>query len=248
MSTKQEACDTSSIEKKPPSVNEIFKNDIRFELWGLFSMYPELTLADISEKMGKSKSTIHPHLKLLEEMDIIEEIREEKVRGSIKAKVYALKKGYDEILARWGNEESCRKKTEIDQEMATKIANQGLNMARIKKKTLEMEISFWEKILSSGIGGPDEHAIQMLNEMYELNPDTKGRFYKKKESLHTYGYFSNSEYIAFKKLFAEFFKKLNEVIHEEERDNPNIEKPFYFFGEALPLKRMYEYLHPPTAK
>ena len=228
------------------NINDIFRNDIRFQLWGLFSMYPELSLSDLSKKLGKSKSTLHPHIKMLLQLDIIEIIREEKIRGSIKAKIFALKKGYDEKIS------SCcpeyYQKKVIDKEIGSIIARQGLAKAKIKKKTVETEIEFWEKILNSGIGGPDEFALQLLQEMYKLKQKSKGQVLMPLDSLFTQGYFSENVYKDFRTLYFEFFDKIQTIIHEDEKDDPTIEKPFFFSTQVLPLKKMFDYLHPTKLK
>ncbi|MGM0470034.1 MAG: winged helix-turn-helix transcriptional regulator [Promethearchaeati archaeon] len=78
---------------------EILRNEIRFSIFILLNLYPELSYSEISQKLSKAKSTLHPHLKKLIKLELIEVSREEKVRGNIPANYYSLKKGYLEKLA-----------------------------------------------------------------------------------------------------------------------------------------------------
>ncbi|MFX1242175.1 MAG: ArsR family transcriptional regulator, partial [Promethearchaeota archaeon] len=81
----------SNSRKKQFDPVKLFQNDTRFQMWGLLSMYPELSFSEICKKLEKSKSTVHHHLQKLIEIGLIEVKREEKVRGSIPAKIYALR-------------------------------------------------------------------------------------------------------------------------------------------------------------
>ena len=84
---------SESIQDKDdqPDYYKVFQNDIRFQIWGLLSIFPELSFTEICRKLSRSKSTVHHHLQKLLEIGVVEVIREEKVRGSIPAKIYSLR-------------------------------------------------------------------------------------------------------------------------------------------------------------
>ncbi|UYP47524.1 hypothetical protein NEF87_003809 [Candidatus Lokiarchaeum ossiferum] len=229
-------------EKKEASVKDIFKNNLRFQMWGLFSMYPELTLADLSEKLGKSKSTIHPHLKILEELGIIEEIREEKVRGNIKAKVYQLQHDYEEKLTSWEKKCDCHERKEVDKAMGKTLIENTISRVKIMKKTLETEMRFLEKLQNSGIDGPDEYALQILNDIYSFDPERRSRTYS------LFDYMSHDSYMEYMKFYDKFFKEINIFERAEMKANPKAEKPYHAFTHIIPLKTMLEYLYPKKKK
>ena len=55
-----------------PTIDLSFWNDIRYRIYGLLSVYPELSFTELAKKLEKSKSTLHPHLQKLIELGIIE--------------------------------------------------------------------------------------------------------------------------------------------------------------------------------
>lgn len=222
-------------------INDIFNNENRFNLWELFSIFPELTLSDLSHYLKKSKSTIHPHLKILEEMDLIEEVREEKVRGQYKAKVYSLKKGYHEKFGNWGMQPNC-KKEEIDVDLGMRMTENLQNWIQIQISKLELQKKFFAT-LQEDIQSPNpEEALKMLNTIYGIQLKEEKSHIISKKTLKAFGFIDEGTYQNFRELFAEFYKKLGEHIDEAEGDNPTIEKPYYFFMNTIPIKMIYQYL------
>lgn len=71
-------------------LEEIFKSKVRHEIFFLLSIYGELNLTDLSKLLDKSKPALHRHIQNLLKVGLICESKEEKVRGSIKAKFYQL--------------------------------------------------------------------------------------------------------------------------------------------------------------
>ncbi|MFW9781638.1 MAG: ArsR family transcriptional regulator, partial [Candidatus Heimdallarchaeota archaeon] len=55
-----------------PTIDMSVLTGIRLQIWGLLNVYPELSFTELAKKLGKSKSTIHPHLQKLIELGIIE--------------------------------------------------------------------------------------------------------------------------------------------------------------------------------
>ncbi len=70
---------------------------IRLRIWGLLNVYPELSFTELAKKLGKSKSTIHPHLQKLIELGIVGISRKEHIRANIEAHYYSLTTDADEI-------------------------------------------------------------------------------------------------------------------------------------------------------
>ena len=69
---------------------ELLNHEIRFKIFSLLNMYPELNFTELSEKLNKSKSTIHPHIQKLIDVELIHVSREEQVRGKFSRKYYSL--------------------------------------------------------------------------------------------------------------------------------------------------------------
>jgi len=207
---------------KEESVIEILRSEIRFRIFVLLNLYPELSFSEISQKLKKSKSTIHPHLEKLIKLELIEVSREEKVRGNIPAKFYSLKKGYLEKLAG------------IDEESSELTVDES-NLAFFRTwtnfmiKTLEMYYEFFEKKASEG------DVSKILEEMR-----------KNKEGFSSMYFFSKEQYMKARDYYHEYQEKLNEL--EAEENGLKKEKPFYIFTIAIPLKRVIETLEIPSKK
>ncbi|MFX0211390.1 MAG: ArsR/SmtB family transcription factor [Candidatus Hodarchaeota archaeon] len=74
------------------SLDIIINSPVRHNIFFLLNVYRELSLTDLSQLLHKSKPALHRHIQKMIEAGIIKESKEEKVRGSIKAKYYKLVK------------------------------------------------------------------------------------------------------------------------------------------------------------
>lgn len=202
----------SNSEEEP--IIEILKSEIRFRIFVLLNLYPELSYSEISQKLKKSKSTIHPHLKKLINLELIEVSREEKVRGNIPAKFYSLKKGYLEKLADIDEESS-----ELPVDESTLIFFK--TMTNFLIKTMDMYYKFVEKMASEG------NISMGLKEMR-----------KNKEGFSSMYFFSKEQYMKARDYYHEYNEKLNEL--EVEESDLKKERPFFLLSIAIPLKRIIE--------
>ena len=227
--------------EKKKKKDDLFKSKINFQLWGLFSMYKRLSLSELAFKLKKSKSTIHPYIKDYLQREIIEVKEEKQIRGNIKAKIYGFKKGYHERIFSCEKDSKCLQKTEFDKEFGNKILKENIMKTKLHIKTLETQLAFFEKLVNSGINGPDERAIEILKEIYELSPEEK-KMFKKKKIFNTVAYNSKASHELLGRLMNELLVKFNEETAGEEEEFPDIEKPFHFLAFGMPLKLMMEYL------
>lgn len=212
----------NSKEIQEETVIEILKSEIRFRIFVLLNLYPELSFSEISQKLNKSKSTIHPHLEKLIKLELIEVSREEKVRGNIPAKFYSLKKGYLEKLAGIDEESS-----ELPVDESTLMFFRTWTNFIIK--TLEMYYKFFE------IKAFEGNISKILEEMR-----------KNKEGFSSMYFFSKEQYMKARDYYHEYQEKLTEL--EAEENGLKKERPFYIFTIAIPLKRVIETLEIPSKK
>ena len=87
---------TPEMKKQQKTIVDILKNNTRFMIHSLLSIYPRMSLPTLKKFTGKSKSTLSVHLSKMIEAGIVEEADEVKVRGSIKKKYYKLTSTADE--------------------------------------------------------------------------------------------------------------------------------------------------------
>jgi len=193
---------------------EILRSEIRFSIFVLLNLYPELSYSEISQKLSKAKSTLHPHLKKLIKLELIEVSREEKVRGNIPANFYSLKKGYLEKLADIEQDSS-----ELPPDESSLVFFK--TMTNFLIKTLELYYKFIENMAS------EDNFSMVLKEMR-----------KKKKMLSSMYFFSKEHYKKASDYYHEFTQKLNELEAEEEELKK--ERPFFLFTVVLPLKRIIE--------
>ena len=233
---------TEKTEKKKKK-DDLFKSKINFQLWGLFSMYPQLSLSELALKLVKSKSTIHPYIQEYLKREIIEVKEEKQIRGNIKAKIYGFKQGYHERIFSCEKDSKCLKKTEFDKEFGSKILRENIMKTKLHIKTLDTQLAFFEKLLNSGINGPDERALEMLKKVYKLDtsPDSKHMF-KRKDIYNNVAWNSEKSHILLQKMMKDVLKKFSEETDAEEEEFPDIEKPYHFLSFGMPLKLMMEYL------
>lgn len=90
---------TPEPSSKPPTIHEMLKFSTRFDIWGLLSIYNELSLTELSAKMNKSKSTIHSHMqKLIEAGIVVQKVADEyeDSNKNLKKVVYRLAENLEE--------------------------------------------------------------------------------------------------------------------------------------------------------
>lgn len=190
-----------------------FNNEIRFRIWGLLSMYSELSFTELCKKLLKSKSTVHPHLQKLIKHDIVEVVREEKVRGNIPAKIFSLKK----------RELTSSTFTGIkEMEIFDDILSAKSFEVHIRN-FIDMKLRFYERLERSE-GGPD-----VLKQMKD-----------DEEIFNSTFFLTESQYRKTKELFNELLEKLNKIINEDGTKEKNRVKPFHFMVSAINLNRILE--------
>jgi predicted transcriptional regulator len=195
-------------------------NPIRSSVVFLLIMYHELSFTELSNKLGRSKSTIHPHLKALEEAGIIMVSREER-RGGNPSKYYR----YNTLSAKSTVAGKIEKSKGIDKDIAQKIITTEKNKMVDLKGIIQMYIKFWE-LLEENL----DQAPKIIENMPTILADyADTRFFLTKEEYELWW----KEYFALSIKFGKYLAK-------QSVENPNAEKPFYFFATFLPLKQVFE--------
>ncbi|MHA2391648.1 MAG: winged helix-turn-helix domain-containing protein [Promethearchaeota archaeon] len=206
------------------SINKIISmNPIRSSIITLLIMYRELSYTELSKKLGRSKSTIHPHLKKLEDIGVICVSKEEH-RGGTPAKYYA----YNPESARKTVTGKINKSKGIDRKAAEQIITTEKNKMIGLKGIIDRYIKFWE-LLEQNI----DKAPKILEEMPSIMADF----------ADTRFFLSEEEYKLWWKKYFSLSVEFGKYLGEESAKNPTTEKPFYFFATFLPLKQIFEKIH-----
>ena len=200
--------------------NFISMNPIRSHIIGLLQMYPELSYTELSKKMEKSKSTIHPHLQKLLDLRIIR-FRTKKQLGGNPPKYYSI----DPETAKKSVIGTIDKSKGINKEVAQRIITKEKSKMIVLKGVLEMYIRFWE-LLEENL----EEAPDILEQMPTILSDfSDTRFHLTKEEYELW--------------YEKYFEKSVEFgayLAEKRAKDPMAAKPYYFFATFLPLKQIYE--------
>ncbi len=212
-------------EQKPKNLWEVLRFKTKFQIYGYLNVYRERTLAELSELTGKSKSTIHEHIKSLIEWGFVRETREEDSHSNIKTKYFSWNKNVD-------LEECCAepKKDEILTE----------KKARNKIKTLKSFVAYNKNILDNFDKfldtldnqlneGETDKVISKIEEVYKTEGNARPfisiAFYTKENAL---------------KMQDEFYDLYKEIPDEEKTE---IGESPYFGGMSLfPIKLIMDYL------
>lgn len=195
---------------------KILQDPITFKVYLLLLTYNELSLVELTQKVGKSKPTVFRHVQKLIEADFVTESREEKVRGSILAKFYRPKMDnfapknpfMPDQLQSLSNEDRIRFYREICR--AT-----GVSINFIKSALDELQIYLDQK--------PVEEIPDFI-----MAPDIILNLQFLPEKAY------NKWFEGYQKFMMEFFQSMQAEIL-----NPDIERPYALILGVLPVKKIY---------
>jgi DNA-binding transcriptional ArsR family regulator len=196
------------IYKEP--VFELLESELRFRIFSLLNIYPELSFSEIAELLDKRKSTLHPHIQKLIDIGVIEVSREEKVRGNFARNYYSLNSGFFNDLEVVDKDLSA-----IDDYIFIVFKN----WVKFIIKTMRTYEKFLNKLEL------DENGIDRLKKSL-IN----------REALSGMYFFSVEQYHKASNLTVEYIKELEKIQREGKKE----ERPFYLLSIALPLKDILE--------
>ena len=194
------------IYKEP--VFELLESELRFRIFSLLNIYPELSFSEIAELLDKSKSTLHPHIQKLIDIGVLEVSRKEKVRGNFTRNYYSLKSGVFNDL-----EVVDKDLSTIDDYAFTVIKN----WVKFIIKTMKMYEKFLNKL-----------------ELDEKGIDRLIKSIVKREVLSGMFFFSVEQYRKASDLTIKYLKELEKI----QREGIKEEKQFYLLSIALPIKHI----------
>lgn len=214
--------------------SHLLQNGTRFQIWGLLSIFPELSFSQICKKLNKGKSTVHPHLQKVIELDIIEVVKEKKVRGNIPAKYYALsneKQSNNIITCGIGNH--CPHIITGDKNTGSlnglfsdlKLTHDIIEGEKIieiyNKNIIDSKLKFYETIRNSN------YAPQIIQEIFGGN-----------ETFNSVMFLSELEYRKLRELFEILLRDLQDFIESRKLTEERIEKYYVFSASAINFNRI----------
>jgi DNA-binding transcriptional ArsR family regulator len=218
---------------------KIFQNDTRFQIWGLLSMYQELSFSKICRKLNKSKSTVHYHLQKLIELGLIEVVREEKVRGSIPAKIYSLKNidvSDNAFICGIGNRPCPSLVTGEITGTIEDLLSYGIDDI-VSEKIIE-----GEKVIETYYKNIHQSRFNFYQELSSLDESsvTLKSIFEQKSFFNSIIFLSKSQYQKIRSLMEDLLLKLYKIIEVDKNKDKASEKPFVFLTSAMNFKEILE--------
>ena len=207
---------------------ELLSSKVRMQILLFLNINDEMSLTQLSIAMNKSKPALHRHLKKMIELGIIEERREEKVRGSIRAKIYGLSSKYEEqsrpidreaLLASTNEEELLENLSKL-----IRVYRAALQQVT---STSQMADEWVKKIKKQAIEG-----LLDLNEIKHASSRKDFRFY--------WEFVSEEDLDLFLQYYEEFKSKVEELSKKNKDNEARKEKPFTFLSLLLPIKEIMQ--------
>ncbi|MFW9948161.1 MAG: winged helix-turn-helix domain-containing protein [Candidatus Odinarchaeota archaeon] len=214
-----------------PTIDMSVLTGIRFRIWGLLNVYPELSFTELAKKLGKSKSTIHPHLQKLIEFGIVEISKREHIRANIEAHYYSLTPNADEITSIPAYDLSQG----YNKEYVQKISKSGKSLIIYHRKLLDNYIKFLAYLAETD----SDDIVEIRKKIYKTVD------YTKLDISHFFGglfFFTENQWKRWQKLLFKSAIEFEEQCIKEQKENPNQEKYIYWFHMGIPVKILFEEL------
>ena len=204
---------------------------IRYRIWGLLKVYPELSFTELANKLGKSKSTIHPHLQKLIEFGIVEISKKEHIRANIEAHYYSLTPNADEITSIAG----CDLSHGLDKEIVKMAAKSLKSVVLYNKKILDKYIKFFEYMEETD----SDDIIKIWKDTYKTKNFTEHDI---PQFFMGELYLTEDQWMRWEKQFVKLSMDMYDQFTKEQKENPNQEKYIYWFYAGIPVKILFEEL------
>ena len=212
-----------------PTIDFSELTGIRLRIWGLLNVYPELSFTELAKKLGKSKSTIHPHLQKLIELGIVEISKRKHVRANIEAHYYSLTPDADEITSVLGYDLSDG----LDRELVQKLAKSRKSFAIYNRKLIDRFIKFCEYIEETD----SDDIVEIFKQTYKTTEFTKLDI----SSIHSGSFFlTENQWKKWQSSFNKLGMEFQEQWIKEQKESPNQEKYMYFYNIGIPVKILFE--------
>ncbi|MHA2394246.1 MAG: winged helix-turn-helix domain-containing protein [Promethearchaeota archaeon] len=227
----------------------------KFQIFSFLNIYGKLSLSEIAQKLKKSKSTIHGHIKKMKKFNVITEEKRPIYTdpNSDKPKVFEniysinpeFETEFNAILPGLNLEK-------LTLEQAKTIIDVMLFMTKIRIVNLEIQKQFFEKI-NSNLEEKPEEMINLTKKLtnglfrpqYEISENNSGDTLSSMVEqsfplISAYIYLTPHQF----NLFSEKFSQLCQSFYTEEfKRLSSDEKPVIFMGTGIPMKNFIEFLN-----
>lgn len=212
---------------------EIYESQLKQRIINFLDIYQELSLTELSQKLGKSKSTVSKHLNELLKIKVNNKqfinVREQKHRGSINQKIYSRNiasfffgKTHDEI-----KEYTPKQMLELLQNEEFLI---NIRLFSLLKDVISQTYDF-------------VHDFYTNISLKDITEDFKENIYRYNTCIPRISYFTTEEYIEYREKFLEFDDMMLKKIEKKRSQTPNATKmprEYLVTHTMLPIKRILD--------
>lgn len=204
-------------------VLKLMDNITRLRIILSILIFKKISLTNLSELLGRAKSTITHHIKKLENLGVIKSTRKE-ARGSIDAKVYELIPGFLQKIP-FGKQYL---KGELNDDFTESVSN-DLLFFKIIKLLFEQVILYYEAISIKNIKSKPKSFKEFQNSHFKLPLN------------YDFWFLSEKAYEEYKDLHERFRIELKKIISKESLEDNDSIRPFLVLNTFFPLLQIIEY-------
>ncbi|MFX1555209.1 MAG: winged helix-turn-helix domain-containing protein [Promethearchaeota archaeon] len=243
---------------KKENVSDLFDllNKTKFQIFTFLNMYGKLSLTEIAQKLNKSKSTIHGHIKKMKEVKAINEEKRpiysdpKSDKPKVFENVYSLNPEFgtefDDLIPGLNPQKLTYEQVKV-------IIDSLLFLTKMRIANLNVQKQFFEKIGKNFEKEPEKMKnltkniiFGLFNPKCEVNKDNLGKLTQ--ANIENKNFPSISSYLHLSPLqfnmFSEKFGQLCQLFYSEEFKNASSdEKPIIFMATAIPMKNFIEFLN-----
>ena len=221
------------------STSQLFSSKIKLRIFYLFEIYQKLTLHEISEKLSRDKSSIHPHIQKLIEMGFIKQpTKVDENRSFIferSQKQLSYNRGLDFSLG-------------LTPEFISQMLRVKIDICIAEKMLIEESLTFWKKLEKKNqTQDYSEEFYELIKYINDYQIDENGQFVlneKKKPSR-----FSKTSSVLIpleEDTFEEFRKDFNDLVYKYQKIALEKEKtssqhyPLWVLTKFIPIEKVIE--------
>lgn len=195
---------------------------VRLRVILLLFIYQKLSLSDLSEKLKRTKNTVIYHMNLLSEQGFLDEF-DEKINGSIKPiKYYKLNEEFLEAVFQPFEDPSNLSEEDILEYSHSVIKWNALLFETIREFLKEL------------------NNFYLTNEKEIYQPQQALNFHQQNRTPRDLVPLSENGFNEYLKEYQNFMKKIVSYLEKENREAPDVIRPFLAFNAIIPIKTLLE--------
>ncbi|TFG21019.1 MAG: ArsR family transcriptional regulator [Promethearchaeota archaeon] len=222
---------------------KMIQNKAKVQIFNAFEMYGRMSLTELAERLNKSKSTIHSHLKfLIKDLGIIKKERVPlESNPNVYENYYEFSDNANEIFREIDME--FKPFTKFSSEEVEELINPAISMNKLIKSYFETQIRFFEAIRESGF---DDEAVNHFNKMISWVEDKNGKPILLSRNTNSTNFLSEREYFKeMRRIFQiEQLKDIDfDALFKEQEKESEIGNPMLIIKATMPYGFILEYLN-----